>query len=60
MPNERGSRTDSSTAVDGEVRELYERYQSTESDERRHESALEIAKLDGDRHAEIDAALEDE
>lgn len=51
---------DSSAAVDDEVRQLYERYQSAESDEERHEIALEMGKLDGRRHAEIYAALENE
>ncbi|WP_256302057.1 hypothetical protein [Haloarchaeobius salinus] len=54
------SSTDSSSAADEEVRRLYERYQSAESDEERHEIALEMGKLDGERHAEIYAALEDE
>ncbi|MFC6718961.1 hypothetical protein ACFQGT_20150 [Natrialbaceae archaeon GCM10025810] len=54
------SSTASSTAVDEEVRQLYERYQATESDAERHEIALEMGKLDGRRHAEIYAALEDE
>ncbi|MDG5821752.1 hypothetical protein [Natronococcus sp. A-GB7] len=54
------SDTDSSTAVDEEVRQLYERYQSAESDEECHEIALEMGKLDGRRHADIYAALEDE
>ncbi|SFR90079.1 death-on-curing family protein [Halomicrobium zhouii] len=54
------SNTNSSTAVDDEVRQLYERYLSAESDEERHEIALEIGKLDGRRHAAIYAALEDE
>ena len=54
------SGTDSSTAVDDEVRQLYERYQAAESDAERHEIALEMGKLDGRRHAEIYAALEDE
>jgi len=57
---EMASSTDSSTAVDEEVRQLYERYQSAESDEERHEIALEMGKLDGRRHADIYAALEDE
>ena len=52
--------TDSSTAVDDEVRQLYERYQAAESDAERCEIALEMGKLDGRRHAEIYAALEDE
>lgn len=54
------SSTDSSSAVDEEVRRLYERYQSAESDEERHEIALEMGELDGRRHADIYAALEDE
>jgi hypothetical protein len=54
------SSTASSTAVDEKVRRLYERYQSAESDEERHEIALEMGKLDGRRHADIYAALEDE
>jgi len=51
---------DSSASVDDEVRQLYERYQSAESDEERHEIALEMGKLDGRRHADIYAALENE
>ena len=43
-----------------EVRRLYERYQAAESDAERREIALEMGKLDGRRHAEIYAALEDE
>ncbi|WP_168170939.1 hypothetical protein [Natronorubrum daqingense] len=54
------SSTDSTKAVDDEVRRLYERYQSAESDEERREIALEMGKLDGRRHAEIYAALENE
>ena len=54
------SSTDSSTAVDDEVRQLYERYQAAESDAERRESALEMGELDGRRHAEIYAALENE
>lgn len=46
-------------AVD-EVRQLYERYQAAESDAERREIALEMGKLDGRRHAEIYAVLEDE
>lgn len=53
------SSTDSSTA-DDEARQLYERYQAAESDAERREIALEMGKLDGRRHAEIYAALEDE
>ena len=52
------SSTDSSPAVDDEVRQLYERYQVAESDADRREIALEMGKLDGRRHAEIYAALE--
>jgi hypothetical protein len=52
------SSTDSSSAVDEEVRELYERYQAAEGDEERREIALEMGKLDGRRHADIYAALE--
>lgn len=54
------SSTDSSEAVDDEVRQLYERYQAAESDEERRKIALEMGKLDGRRHAEIYAALENE
>jgi hypothetical protein len=54
------SSTDSAPAVDDEVRQLYERYQAAESDAERREIALEMGKLDGRRHAEIYAALEDE
>lgn len=54
------SSTDSSAAVDEEVRRLYERYQAVNSDEERHVIALEMGKLDGRRHAEIYVALEDE
>lgn len=57
---EMASSTDSSTTVDEEVCRLYERYQSAESDEERHEIALEMGTLDGHRHADIYAALEDE
>jgi hypothetical protein len=53
------SSTDSS-AVDEEVRRLYERYRSAENDEERREIALEMGALDGRRHADIYAALEDE
>ena len=52
--------TDSPTTVDGEVRQLYERYQAAENDAERREIALEMGKLDGRRHAEVYAALEDE
>jgi hypothetical protein len=54
------SSTDSSSAVDEAVRELYERYQAAESDEERREIVLEMGKLDGRRHADIYAALETE
>lgn len=54
------SSTDSSATVDEEVRRLYERYQAAESDAERHQIALEMGELDGRRHAEIYAALEDE
>ena len=36
-----GSSTDSSDAVDDDVRRLYERYQAAETDEERHEIVLE-------------------
>ncbi|WP_199522560.1 hypothetical protein [Haloferax sp. Atlit-48N] len=54
------SSTDSSATVDEEVRQLYERYQAADSDAERHVIALEMGILDGRRHAEIYAALEDE
>ena len=54
------SSTDSSTADDDDVRQLYERYQAAESDAERHDIALEMGELDGRRHAGIYAALEDE
>jgi hypothetical protein len=54
------SSTDPSSTVDEEVRRPYERYQSAESDEERHEIALEMGTLDGRRHADIYAALETE
>ncbi|WP_152422811.1 hypothetical protein [Halorubrum kocurii] len=57
---EMASSTDSSATVDKEVRRLYERYQAAESDAERHQIALKMGKLDGRRHAEIYAALEDE
>jgi len=47
------------TAVDDEVRQLYERYQAAESDTERRKIALEMGALDSRRHAEIYAALED-
>ncbi|USZ73515.1 hypothetical protein [Natronosalvus halobius] len=54
------SDTTHSKSVDDEVRQLYERYQAAESDEERHQIALEMGKLDGRRRAEIYAALENE
>jgi hypothetical protein len=57
---EMASSTDSSASPDEQARRLYERYQSADSDEERHEIALEMGKLDGRRHADIYAALEDE
>ena len=54
------SSTDPSTAVDDEVRQLYERYQAAESDAKRREIALKMGELDGRRHGEIYEALEDE
>ncbi|MDG5775101.1 hypothetical protein VB773_20665 [Haloarculaceae archaeon H-GB2-1] len=57
---EMASSTDSSATVDEEVRRLYERFQAAESDAERHQIALEMGELDGRRHAEIYAALEDE
>ncbi len=54
------SSTDSSAAVDEEVRRLYERYQAAESDAERREIALEMGKLDGRLHSEIYEALENE
>jgi hypothetical protein len=57
---EMASSTDSSATADEEVRRLYELYQAAESDAERHQIALEMGELDGRRHAEIYAALEDE
>ncbi len=54
------SSTDSSAAIDDEVRQLYERYQAAESEDERRKIALEMGKLDGRRHADIYAALENE
>lgn len=54
------SSTDPSATVDSEIRRLYERYRSADTDEERHELLLEMGALDGRRHAEIYAALEDE
>jgi len=58
--SEIASSTNPSAQVEDEVRQLYERYQSTESDEERRDIALEMGKLDGRRHAAIYEALEDE
>lgn len=54
------SSTDNSATIDDEVRRLYERYQSAESEEERREIALEMGALDGRRHAEIYDVLETE
>jgi hypothetical protein len=54
------SSTDTSRSADDEVRELYERYHAAESDEERRKIALEMARLDRRRHAEIYTALETE
>jgi hypothetical protein len=54
------SGTDSSAEADEVVRRLYERFRAAESDEERREIALEMGKLDGRRHADIYAALENE
>lgn len=54
------SSTDSSTVIDDEVCQLYERYQATESDAERREIVLEMGKFDRRRHAGIYAALENE
>jgi len=59
-PNDVNVYDGDATAVDDEVRQLYERYQAAESDAERREIVLEMGKLDGRRHAEIYAALEDE
>lgn len=52
------SSADFSATVDEDVRRLYERYQSAESDEERHKIALEMGKIDGRHHADIYAELE--
>jgi hypothetical protein len=49
---------DPSEAAEEEIRRLYERYQSAESDEERREIALEMGALDRRRHADIYDALE--
>jgi hypothetical protein len=54
------SSTDSSTAVDKGVWQLYERYQAAERDAERREITLEMWKLDRHRHAGIYDALEGE
>ena len=54
------SSTDSSPAVDDEIRQFYERYRAAKSDAERREIALEMGELDGRRHAEIYAALEND
>ena len=54
------SNTTPAGSVDDEVRQLYERYQAAESDAKRRDIALEMGALDGRRHADIYAALEDE
>lgn len=54
------SSTDPSDPVDDEVERLYERFRSAESEAERRQIALEMGELDGRRHAEIYAALEDE
>ncbi|SEP18538.1 hypothetical protein SAMN04487948_11950 [Halogranum amylolyticum] len=54
------SSTDSSRSADDEVGKLYERYHAAETDEERREIALEMARLDRRRHADIYTALETE
>lgn len=54
------SSTDSSPEGNEDVRRLYERYQSADTDEERYEIVLEMGKLDGRHHADIYAALENE
>lgn len=54
------SHTTPAGSRDNEVGKLYERYLAAESDAERHDIALEMGKLDGRRHAEIYAALQDE
>jgi hypothetical protein len=54
------SSTDPSEPVDDEVQRLYERYRSADSEAERRRIALEMGDLDGRRHSEIYAALEDE
>lgn len=53
--------TGTDSSPDGaEVRRLYERYQSAETEEARRKIALEMGELDGRRHEDVYAALEDE
>ena len=58
--SEMASSTDSPPEGNEDVRRLYERYQSATTDEERHKIVLEMGKLDGRRHADIYAALENE
>ncbi|GAA0296969.1 hypothetical protein [Halarchaeum salinum] len=44
---------DLTVPADDAVRQPYERYQAAESDEERHEIALEMGKFDGRCHAGI-------
>jgi hypothetical protein len=60
LNREMASSTDSSPEGNEDVRRLYERYQSADTDEERYEIVLEMGKLDGRRHADIYAALENE
>ena len=60
LNSEMASSTDSSPEDNEDVRRLYGRYQSSKTDEERHEIVLEMGKLDGRRHADIYAALENE
>jgi hypothetical protein len=57
---EMASSSESSDTVADEIRQLRERYKAAETDEERHEIALEMGKLDGRRNADIYDALEDE
>jgi hypothetical protein len=54
------SSTDSSTTADEEAHQLYERFQSAETEEERHEIAREMGRLNRRRHAAIYDALENE
>lgn len=60
LNSEMASSTDSSPEGNEDVRRLYERYHSADTDEERHEIVLEMGELDGRRHADIYAALENE